>query len=394
MADGSLQGWSEDPFGLHEARYFSAGTPTKLVRDGRLESFDEPPSAAPPSGTYVPENALAGSAGVVPGLAGTSGFSPNGFSPISPSLNGSGPGSSAGGGERGLAPRRSHKGLVAAAAVVAVAAVTAGIVIVARSGPRHDTHQLTISSAAFVTRSAQHTLAEHTAQMNMSGTVQAGGQSVALSGTGEVDFATNTMEFSLTSTLSGRSLAEKEILIDGNLYLSISVDGKSMAAVTGGRNWIKMPSQESGTASLLGSDPLSSLAVLEQHGDSVQSLGTKSIGGVTCTGYAVTPSMHAMVAAAKKEFAKLGVSPAMTKFMLGQVQSMTPPTVTVWLNQQELVRQMSLSLQMNGLGAAMSASAVIDFTHFGTPVTIKAPAPSDTISYSSFLRVAGRDLTF
>lgn len=38
-------GWHSDPFGVHEARYFSAdGQPTKLVRDRGAESYDEPPS--------------------------------------------------------------------------------------------------------------------------------------------------------------------------------------------------------------------------------------------------------------------------------------------------------------------------------------------------------------
>jgi hypothetical protein len=35
-----------DPFGVHEERYFSAGQPTKLVRDRDAESYDEPPSGA------------------------------------------------------------------------------------------------------------------------------------------------------------------------------------------------------------------------------------------------------------------------------------------------------------------------------------------------------------
>lgn len=40
-----VQGWPPDPFGLHEARYFSAaGEPAKLVRDRGAESYDEPPS--------------------------------------------------------------------------------------------------------------------------------------------------------------------------------------------------------------------------------------------------------------------------------------------------------------------------------------------------------------
>jgi hypothetical protein len=44
VADLGLQGWSDDPFRLHEARYFSVGRPTNLVRDSHNESYDEPPS--------------------------------------------------------------------------------------------------------------------------------------------------------------------------------------------------------------------------------------------------------------------------------------------------------------------------------------------------------------
>jgi hypothetical protein len=39
-----LQGWHADPFAVHERRYFSAGRPTKLVRDGHVEAYDEPPT--------------------------------------------------------------------------------------------------------------------------------------------------------------------------------------------------------------------------------------------------------------------------------------------------------------------------------------------------------------
>jgi hypothetical protein len=37
-------GWYVDPFGRHEARYFSEGKPSKLVRDGGRETYDPPPS--------------------------------------------------------------------------------------------------------------------------------------------------------------------------------------------------------------------------------------------------------------------------------------------------------------------------------------------------------------
>jgi hypothetical protein len=40
------EGWYADPFGLHTDRWFSDGRPTDLVRDGKVESRDAPPSAA------------------------------------------------------------------------------------------------------------------------------------------------------------------------------------------------------------------------------------------------------------------------------------------------------------------------------------------------------------
>jgi len=46
------EGWFTDPFGRHEARWLSDGTPTKLVRDGSLESYDDPPDEEP---THEPQ---------------------------------------------------------------------------------------------------------------------------------------------------------------------------------------------------------------------------------------------------------------------------------------------------------------------------------------------------
>ncbi len=53
MDPQKLQGWHADPFGLHERRYFSAGNPTKLVRDGDVEAYDEPPAPEPQAAEVV-----------------------------------------------------------------------------------------------------------------------------------------------------------------------------------------------------------------------------------------------------------------------------------------------------------------------------------------------------
>jgi hypothetical protein len=40
----NAEGWYVDPYGRHEARWFSDGTPTQLVRDGGAEARDPPPN--------------------------------------------------------------------------------------------------------------------------------------------------------------------------------------------------------------------------------------------------------------------------------------------------------------------------------------------------------------
>jgi hypothetical protein len=37
------EGWYQDPYGIHEDRWYSDGHPTALVRDAGLEASDPPP---------------------------------------------------------------------------------------------------------------------------------------------------------------------------------------------------------------------------------------------------------------------------------------------------------------------------------------------------------------
>jgi len=55
--DDDAEGWYLDPYGVHEQRWFSGGKPSRLVRDGPIETNDPPPdrpfdcplAAAPPA---------------------------------------------------------------------------------------------------------------------------------------------------------------------------------------------------------------------------------------------------------------------------------------------------------------------------------------------------------
>ena len=52
------EGWYTDPYGLHERRWFSDGSPTKLVSDDGTKSNDPPPNTPfvrPPEPVPKPE---------------------------------------------------------------------------------------------------------------------------------------------------------------------------------------------------------------------------------------------------------------------------------------------------------------------------------------------------
>ncbi len=69
------EGWYRDPFAIHEDRWMSQGQPTKLVRDGGVESYDPPPDLPLPA-ELVPAASDSGEAtGSGPGEAGPPGYS-------------------------------------------------------------------------------------------------------------------------------------------------------------------------------------------------------------------------------------------------------------------------------------------------------------------------------
>ena len=113
----TLQGWAPDPFGLHESRYFSDGRPTKLVMDGGVESYDEPPSD-----TFDPA-----------ALADWPGDSAAGAPPAAGATSGSGPSYNGPDYEdRGFtaAGGRSRRGLYTVGVIIAAAAAATGVLVV------------------------------------------------------------------------------------------------------------------------------------------------------------------------------------------------------------------------------------------------------------------------
>jgi hypothetical protein len=276
--------------------------------------------------------------------------------------------------------------LVAVAAVVTFVAVEGGF-SAKRRPPSSGAASPAANLAAFVKKSAEQTLAQRTADFTVTGTGLVDGTSVALRGTGQIDLAANTEAVTISTSVSGTSVAESEIMTDRALYLQVALDGQSIAQYLGGRHWVGISLPASDAPDRTQDSPAWSMNVLKQQGARVVSLGAQSVGGLTCDEYAVTPSQQAMVAAAQHEWARLGLSSSEMAAARQMLENTTPPTIKVWVNPtRQLVCQVDAYLQFStdprgGAPSTNSFQMLMTFTHYGVPVHIAVPAPSDTLSF-------------
>jgi hypothetical protein len=198
-----LQGWDDDPFRLHEARYFSAGRPTKLVRDGNVESYDEPP------GEGVPESGAAAAWGhAVSGTPNRAEASkangPNPFGDDVPAY----------------ARRRPRAGVFTAVAVVAIAGVVTAAVIAGKPRP----------AAAPVTEAMAYTATMNASSadvyMSYAITDSSHKLDVTASQSGPVSWSADQGDLVEKVTTGGRLLWSSREIIDGRkTYSKISTKG-------------------------------------------------------------------------------------------------------------------------------------------------------------------------
>jgi hypothetical protein len=340
-----IQGWHSDPFGVHEARYFSAGQPTKLVRDRGTESYDEPPS-----GADAVAAAMARPSAPPAPAAPPSAYAPRDAYPYGPAS------------ERGSRRRASGiAGFAASGIIVVAAAVAAVLVAQTIMHPSKHPSPSGAGDVALVNQAATRTLQQRTADVVFSASTAAGAVKIAMHGTGAFDLGGKAGTVNITTRTQVGVMAVREILLDGHIYMAVSFNGRSF--LSKGKVWLdQVFSQEPGTTEFNGSNLTATLVSLENQGNTVRALGTKVIGGVSCTGYSVT-------------------SPD------GQATS------TVWINPQHLVREISgdATLDVPSGGASASAAPTsatsapsldltMDFSYSTVPLHVTAPPAASTVS--------------
>ncbi len=279
-------------------------------------------------------------------------------------------------------PRGRLRLAVISLALLLVAAGVVGGIVSTSSGPPAPGAGST--PANFVVSSTQTTLNQHTADIDISGTVTAAGQTVPLQGTGTVDFDTNAFDANISELSGPSSFTEHELVVDNQIYIGIFSGGTNVSALTGGPEWINVPLTEQDSSGLGAGnvDPLDQLKLLEQRGATVVPLGTSSVNGVTVSGYAVTFGQAEIQQAEQQEFQALHLTPAQAQQALRAAQVLGPPTLHVYFDGSGLLRQESVSL--GGGSSPVSGTVQMTYSNFGTPVTIAPPASNDVVSFTQF----------
>jgi hypothetical protein len=267
------------------------------------------------------------------------------------------------------------------------AALVAGILVFVTSG---GSTTAAIRPAALVQASAQKTLGERTADVQLSGSINAAGITVPISGSGKIDFVNRDVSLTMQTNIEGTSLSINEIFVGGNLYEQLSYGSSGSA-----QKWIEIQLPETSNGVELGDgdgDPASQLQLLTQQGATVEKIGTETIDGVLTTEYSVVPSRQELVDGIKRELSSENL-PSELKQEL-QTYEQSPPSLSmdVWIDASGLMRRMTIKVAMSVPGASgeVSENIVMTLDNFGSPVDISAPPSSDVESLSSLYSYADR----
>ena len=297
---------------------------------------------------------------------------------IGPSLEGvstTGPGSAE--------PKKRRRVLVVS--VVALLMIGAGVAGVLASSGGSSAPGTGMSPANFVVTSTQNTVAQRTADIDVSGSISVNGTTIPVSGSGQADFTTNQFSASMDLSSASHTVNEKELESGGQAYMTLSGDGQELPALTGGAQWIQLPVAQQSASSLGAADvdPLSGIKMLEQRGATVVPLGSSLIGTDEVSGYSVTPSQAEIQGALQKEV-QSGQLPASSLSMeVTEAKTLGTFDVDIWIDGDDLLRRETVSVAGGTSGA--TAKVAMTFQDYGTPVSIAPPPPGSVVSFSQFM---------
>lgn len=193
----------------------------------------------------------------------------------------------------------------------------------------------------------------------------AAGMSIPVTGTGTMDSAKGAMQLEISTEVPGMgALKLKQVLVDGTLYMS--------GFPGAGDKWAKISTEELGALGGTGAgavtDPADQLQMLTKVSDDVKAAGSAQVNGVKTTKYTGTIDL-------KKAAAASGQKAADAEKLAKQYEAMGLAAIPFefYVDDAGLPARMVTTVNGQGQGQKITAVSTIDFSDWGTPVTVTAP---------------------
>lgn len=274
-----------------------------------------------------------------------------------------------------LQPKKYRR--MATLGLVVVIAVGIAVVVVASSRP-------SANSSKFVLTAANVTTQQKSANITLSLSAEGlpNGEQVTGSGTGVVDFQTGAFEVGFAYGGAAQGLHLRELFVDEHFYETVNDNGQGVSTVLPGKQWIELPiaagstiSEESATQ-----DPAALLKALSNSGNTVTSTAPQTVDGVQtkCFLVAMNPASLRSSLAKAKESASL--KQAAEAFLR---QGSLDISVCISPNSEVLRTTDDISFH-SGVLSGGSINVTMDYSDFGTPVSISAPSPTEVASLQQF----------
>ncbi len=269
------------------------------------------------------------------------------------------------------------------AALVAIVIVAGTVAIFATSGSGNG------NADGAVVNAVSGVLGDHTASLTLSGSVDAGGQTVPVTGTGMADFTQNAMQLRMhLGNLGLGDLTEEADYVGNAMYINM---GNLIGQILPGKSWVSMdlsqfsagqPDSVDLSGSSLTNDPVAALKLLAEQGNTATDLGPSTIDGVAVEGYSVKMNQSHLQQELK--------SASLPSWLRQTEASVSNPNLTyvVDITKGGQLERMTTDISLSTGGKMVVDALSMDFAHFGLPVAITAPPISQVGSFTQFEQAA------
>jgi hypothetical protein len=277
----------------------------------------------------------------------------------------------------GPSGKRSRTPVAAGLSVLVVLLLVAGAFVIF-GGSR--------SASAEVIDAVNSTLGDKTAQISMNETITTAGKTLTATGTGAMDFTHEALQVNLNASLDGQQVPIEADYVAGVIYEQIP----GLDQILPGKSWISLDlsslqnasaSSQDPSAQNVGANPSVILRALAQQGNSVVALGPSTLDGVAVNGYAVK-----MNAAAVSQQLKKANLPAWIRQSLVGLKT-HDINLKVYVDNSDLLRSFQFqTTESKGSSGPIDISETLDFSHYGTPVSVTVPPADQVASFQQLLQ--------